>query len=79
VEVLSHQCFGLGVERVREADQGRLGEEECRARCCGDAECGIWQWREDKGCFTSAKEGHCEKDALPYVGGRKKQKGGAEA
>jgi hypothetical protein len=75
-DVLTFQCFGLGVERVKEKgnlDQRRLAEDECRELCCGDAECGIWQWREDKGCFIAKKEGHCETDELPYVGGRKRQ------
>lgn len=71
-EVLTLQCFGLGPERVHEADQGRhLTEEECAARCCEDAKCGVWQWRGDKGCFYNAKEGHCETDDLPFVGRRK--------
>lgn len=74
-EALPFQCFGLGVERVREGAEGRLTEDECRARCCSDAECGVWQWRADKGCFTNQKEGHCEtgETELPYVGGRKRQ------
>jgi len=74
-EELPFQCFGLGTERVDETkkdspSKGRLSLAECQQWCCDHEACLTWQWREDKGCF-GGKEGHCEKDNEPYVGGRK--------
>ena len=70
-EQIPYQCFGLGVEKLHPTEQRRrLTLDECRARCCEDAACELWQWRVDKGCFAGVP-GHCETDNLPYVGGRK--------
>eukprot|EP00624_Nannochloropsis_granulata_P006997 evm.model.NODE_5774_length_13239_cov_27.488331.1 len=74
-EELPLQCFGLGPERVDEAKKdsptkGRLTLAGCQQWCCDHEACQTWQWREDKGCF-GGKEGHCEKDNEPYLGGRK--------
>jgi hypothetical protein len=74
-EELPFQCFGLGPERVDETKKdsptkGRLSLADCQQWCCDHDACQTWQWREDKGCF-GGKEGHCEKDNEPYVGGRK--------
>lgn len=65
---LGGQCFGLGAKRSPDTVEG------CRQACCGDVQCELWQWRDDKGCFYG-RSNHCELakgDALrPYTGHRK--------
>lgn len=50
----------------------RLSEEECESLCCsqGPDECTVWQWRQDKGCFTGVP-GNCDSDNRPFKGARK--------
>eukprot|EP01062_Namystynia_karyoxenos_P066393 TRINITY_DN60331_c0_g1_i1.p2 TRINITY_DN60331_c0_g1~~TRINITY_DN60331_c0_g1_i1.p2 ORF type:complete len:271 (+),score=77.35 TRINITY_DN60331_c0_g1_i1:81-815(+) len=67
-EVLEGQCWGLGPARPA----GEKSEAACASACCADPECGVWQWRADKGCFYTNKRGQCDQPSLiPYEGGRR--------
>jgi len=72
---LNGQCFGLGPKRPTQNNT----PESCREACCADANCGMWQWRKDAGCFYN-KNGHGCNEANPedleaFVGKRKVQSG----
>ena len=44
---------------------------ECKEYCCQQGEkCELWQFRDDKGCFTG-KSGNCDKDNDAWIGARK--------
>eukprot|EP01065_Artemidia_motanka_P013741 TRINITY_DN17700_c0_g1_i1.p1 TRINITY_DN17700_c0_g1~~TRINITY_DN17700_c0_g1_i1.p1 ORF type:complete len:269 (+),score=71.72 TRINITY_DN17700_c0_g1_i1:52-807(+) len=67
-EALEGQCWGLGPKRPA----GKASAKACAAACCADPDCGLWQWRADKGCFYTNKKGQCDKkDVVPYQGARK--------
>lgn len=71
---LSGQCFGLGPKRATSENT----PEACRDACC-KADCSIWQWRKDAGCFYNNKGGfNCQQanpqDLEAFVGKRKVQK-----
>ena len=64
---LKYQCFGLGPE-IR----GVKDIDSCKKYCCeqGWEKCQLWQFRNDKGCFTG-KSGNCDKDNDAWIGARK--------
>lgn len=60
-----YQCYGLGTKQKAET------KEECEKLCCTQTDrCELWQWRDDKGCFTG-KSGNCDKDNDVWIGKRK--------
>ena len=70
--VLEGQCWNLG----RRQTISENSEKACADACCAEPTCGIYQWRQDKGCFYTRprekpRQGCDEPSLVPYQGGRK--------
>lgn len=68
---LQGQCFGLGSSKSISSNTA----VQCKDACCADAECAVWQWREDAGCFYNKGAHGCQEanplDFEPFIGKRK--------
>lgn len=67
---MPYQCFGLGPHKT-----GVTSPEDCAQHCCDHPksdgrDCELWQFRQDKGCFTGISN-NCDSDHLPWFGERK--------